>query len=116
MNRADVIQLISENRTGHGVHEAVTETTRTVMCEVQSVRRSEYYNALNAGFQPEYVFKLTLAEDYQNERLVLFHGQKFTVVRTYLTEDEGIEITVERSDENGTDEIYSGDSDDNGDA
>ena len=104
MNRADVIQLITENRTGHGVHEAVTDTMRTVMCTIQSVTRSEYYNALNAGFQPEYVFKLALAEDYQNERLVKYHGQKFRVVRTYPTDDEGIEITVERSDENGTDE------------
>ena len=116
MNRADVIQLISENRTGHGVHEAVTETSRTVMCEVQSVRRTEYYNALNAGIQPEYVFKLALAEDYQKERLLMFHGQKFRVVRTYLTEDDGIEVTVERSDERGTDEIYAGSGDNNGNA
>ena len=116
MNRADVIQLISESRTGHGVHEAVTETTRTVMCEVSSVRRTEYYNALNAGFQPEFVFKLTLAEDYRNERLVKYHGQKFRVVRTYMTEDDGIEITVERSDERGTDEIYANSGDSNGNA
>jgi len=104
MMRADVIGLITENRTGHGVHEAVTDTERTVMCTVESVRRSEYYDALNAGVRPEYVFKLALAADYQNERLVKFHGQKFRVVRTYLTRDDGIEITVERSDERGTDE------------
>ena len=104
MIRADVITLITENRTGHGVHEAVTDTERTVMCSVESVRRSEYYNAANAGYRPEYVFKLALAEDYQNERLVKFHGQRFRVVRTYPTEDDGIEITVERSDERGTDE------------
>ena len=108
MTRADVIDLVTENRTGHGVHEAVTDTERTVMCTVESVRRSEYYTALNAGFQPEYVFKLALANDYQNERIVKFHGQKFRVVRTYLTDDDGIEITVERSDENGTDEENSG--------
>jgi len=104
MTRADVITLVKENRTGHGVHEAVTDTERTVMCNVESVRRSEYYTALNAGFMPEYVFTLSLAEDYRNERIVKFHGQKFRVIRTYLTEDDGIEITVERSDENGTDE------------
>ena len=46
--------------------------------------------------------------DYQNERIVKFHGQKFRVVRTYLTDDDGIEITVERSDENGTDEEQGG--------
>ncbi len=108
MTRADVIDLVTENRTGHGVHEAVTDSERTVMCTVESVRRSEYYNALNAGFQPEYVVKLALANDYQNERIVKFHGQKFRVVRTYLTDDDGIEITVERSDENGTDEEQGG--------
>ena len=104
MIRADVIDLIKENRTGHGVHEVVTDTARTVMCMVESVRRSEYYDASNAGYRPEFVFKLALAEDYQDERLVKYHGQRFRVVRTYRTVDEGIEITVERSDERGTDE------------
>jgi hypothetical protein len=104
MIRADVIGLITENRTGHGVHEAVTDSERTVMCTVESATRTEYYNALNAGYRPEYVFKLALAADYQNERIVKFHGQKFRVVRTYLTADDGIELTVERSDERGTDE------------
>lgn len=104
MVRADVITLITENRTGHGVHETVSDTEREVMCTVESVQRSEYYNALNAGVTPEYVFKLALADDYQNERLVKFRGQRFRVIRTYLTDDDGIEITVERSDERGTDE------------
>lgn len=113
MIRADVIDLIKENRTGHGVHEVVTDTARTVMCMVESVRRSEYYEASNAGYKPEFVFKLALAEDYQNERLLKYHGQKFRVVRTYRTEDEGIEITAERSDENGTDENSADASDSN---
>lgn len=103
MLRADVIDLITETRSGHGVHEAVTETARTVYCTVQSVSRTEYYTALNAGIMPEYVFRLSLAEDYQGERVVRFRGQRFRVVRTYVTEDDGIEITVERADENGQD-------------
>lgn len=113
MLRADVIQLVTENRTGHGVHEAVTEEARTVFCTVRSVGRAEFYNALNAGVQPEYVFRLELAEDYQNERIVFFRGQKFRVVRTYVTADDGIEITVERSDERGTDEIHAANSNGN---
>lgn len=103
MLRADVIDLITETRSGHGVHEAVTETARTVYCTVQSVSRTEYYTALNAGIMPEYVFRLSLAEDYQGERVVRFRGQRFRVIRTYVTEDDGIEITVERADENGQD-------------
>ena len=82
MMRADVIDLIKETASAHGVHQAVTEEARTVYCTVQSVSRSEFYNALNAGVQPEYVFTLELAEDYQGERVVRYRGQKFRVVRT----------------------------------
>ena len=106
MMRADVIQLVTQTRSGHGVHEAVTEQARTVFCTVGSVSRREYYDAANAGITPECVFRLTLAEDYQNERIVFWNGQKYRVIRTYRTEDDGIEITAERSDENGTDEIH----------
>jgi len=101
MMRADVIRLITETASAHGVHAAVTETEREVFCTVRSVTRSEYYNALNAGVQPEIVFVLALAEDYQGERYARYHGQKYKITRTYMTEDDGIELTAERSDVNG---------------
>lgn len=100
MMRADVIQLITETRSAHGVHETITEAAREVFAEIRSATRSEYYNALNAGIQPAFVFHLTLAEDYQDERYVRYNGLKYRVVRTYMTDDDGIELTVERSDEN----------------
>lgn len=103
MVRADVISLVAETRSAHGVHEAITESTREIPAEIRSVTRSEYYNALNAGVHPELVFKLALDADYQNERILRFHGQRYDVIRTYLTNDGGIEITAERSDENGAD-------------
>ena len=100
MVRATVISLISETRSRHGVHETVTESEREVFAEIRSVTRSEYYTALNADIQPEYVFKLTAEGDYQKEHFLKYDGQKYRVVRTYLTDDGGIEITAERSDEN----------------
>lgn len=101
--RADVIDLVRQTRSAHGVHETVTEEARTVYCTVRSVTRSEFYTALNDGIRPEYVFHLALAEDYQGERVVRYKDQRFRVIRTYMTADDGIEITVERSDDNGTD-------------
>lgn len=103
MTRADEIDLIRQTRSAHGVHEAATETARTVMCEVRSASRSEYYTALNAGHMPEYVFYLTVADDYEGERLVDYRGIRYRVIRTYLTDEDGIEITVERSDVNADD-------------
>ena len=102
MMRADVIELITETASAHGVHESVTETARQVYCTVQSVSRSEFYTAANAGMQPEWVFKLAVAEDYHDERVARYRGQKLRVIRTYWTDDGGIEITCERSDVNGT--------------
>ena len=101
MVRADVIQLITETRSSHGVHESITETARQVYAEIRSATRSEYYTALNAGIQPSYVFKLTADGDYRNERYLRYQGLKYSIARTYLTRDGGIELTAERSDENG---------------
>ena len=101
MVRAVTISLIAETRSAHGVHETITETEREVFAEVKGVTRSEYYTALNSGIQPEYVFKLTAEEDYQKEHFLRYDGLKYRVVRTYPTNDGGIEITAERSDENG---------------
>ena len=103
MVKADVIALVTEDASAHGVHDDVTETAREVPCSVRSVTRSEFYNALNAGVRPEYVFELALAEDYEGERVVRFHGQKFRVVRTFVNDADGIEIICERSDVNGED-------------
>ena len=113
MVRADVIGLVTETRSAHGVHEAITETVREVLAEIRSVTRSEYYNALNAGVQPELVFKLTLDADYQDEHFLRYGGKKYRIVRTYLTNDGGIEITAERNDENGTDTVDTDDTDGN---
>lgn len=102
-----MIKLVTETASAHGVHATVTETEREVMCTVRSVSRSEYYNALNAGIEPSLVFYLALSDDYHGERVVRYQGKKYRVVRTYLTEDDGIEITVERSDVNGETESSS---------
>ena len=40
MVRADVIGLVTETRSAHGVHEAITETVRDVYAEIRSVSRS----------------------------------------------------------------------------
>jgi len=103
MRKPDVITLITENARTHGVHDTVTDVERTVCCTVMSVSRTEYYNALNAGIMPEYVFALALAEDYNDERTLKYNGKKYRIVRTYITDEGGIELTAERGDVNGGD-------------
>ena len=99
MMKADVITLVKETSQTRGVHETATRSEREVMCTVRSVTRSEFYAAYNAGVDPMYVFELALAEDYEGERLIIYHGVEYSVIRTYVTEADGIEITVQRRGE-----------------
>lgn len=99
MNRYDVAKLIKEEPRAHGVHVDPEESTgRTVYVELSSVTRNEFYNAYNAGLQPEIVARLELAEDYQDEKYVEIASKRYRVIRTYLTSDDGIELTLQRSD------------------
>jgi hypothetical protein len=50
------------------------------------------------GVRPEVVLKLTLTEDYENERQADFEGTRYEVLRTYETDDGGIELILERAD------------------
>ena len=95
MYRADVIALIGEEPASHGMFEPYEATAREVFCEVGSVGMSETYEARSVGLFPEYRFVLRVAEDYQNERLLMYRGVKYKVVRTYMSGD-GIELYAER--------------------
>ena len=94
MKRYDVVTLITEADTVHGVFEAPTETTRDVFCEVRSVGRNEVYQALAVGINVSIVFVLAIAEDYQNEKELIYNNVRYRIVRTYVS-DDGIELTCE---------------------
>lgn len=99
MARDDVIYLIKDQEDAHGVHVPVEQTERMVFCRVRSVTRSEFYTALNAGMQPEYVFELSVADEYEGERRLRYRDKVLDVVRTYEPDDGSIEITAGRSDD-----------------
>lgn len=100
MAKVGVIRFIRETEEAHGVHEDTTKTRRLILCTVKSVRQSEYYEAYNAGFTPQIMFVLTLASDYHGERKLEYEGKIYDIIRTFETEEGGIEITVEREDVN----------------
>ena len=101
MVMADVCYLITDLPGAHGVHGARSSSERMVYCVVQSVTRSEYYQAHNVGLQPNYVLKLSDYTEYRDELKVRFRDQEYRILRTYITRDGGIELTIQRSDVNG---------------
>lgn len=99
MVRADVLTLISDSPAAHGRFETPQETRREVYCTVRSVGMREAYEALSHGLRPEWVFVLTHSFEYNGEKRCEFRGVSYHVLRTYVNEQDGIEITVERGNE-----------------
>ena len=100
MSKAGIIRFVTRDRKAHGVHEATSISKRLVYCEVKKVRQSEYYDAHNAGFTPEYQFDLTLAAEYQGESSLIFEGKEYDVIRTYDKDTGGLEIIAGRRERN----------------
>lgn len=99
MVKADVLTLITEIPAARGAFEEAATTERVVYCTVRSVGMREAYEAMGHGLKPEWVFELAHAFEYQGEKRCIFRGVHYNVIRTYVTEADGIEITVERGNE-----------------
>ena len=96
MDRSEQITLIAEEKTqdANGVWQ-ISETERTVFCQVNSVTRSEFFEAGRNGLNPEYQFTLFFG-DYHGERTLAYHGKRYGVYRTYHARTDVIELYAER--------------------
>lgn len=96
MDRSEVITLLSSEITKdeNGV-EHETLTRRDVFCQVDSVTRSEFFDAGRSGLNPEFRFTL-FAGDYQGEELAEYKGRTYAVYRTYFARTDVLELYVER--------------------
>ena len=100
MIRVNVLDLITVNPEAAGVGTEPTETKRTVYCTVKSIGQQEAYLAMGQGLNPE--LKVILAHDfeYNGERLCELDGVRYDILRTYVTETDGIELVLQRSARN----------------
>lgn len=90
----DVITLVSESPAAHGVLDEITETQKQVFCTVRSVGMSEAYQAMSNGLHPQFVFILSDYADYDGEKVAIYNGKRYRVIRTYR-QNQGLEMTVE---------------------
>jgi SPP1 family predicted phage head-tail adaptor len=72
-----------------------TNVKNEVFCERQSVSRSEFFNAGRNGLNPEFVFTI-FKGDYQGELVCEYDGLTYAIYRTYETDDDYIELYVQR--------------------
>ncbi|MED4783445.1 phage head closure protein [Brevibacillus choshinensis] len=89
---------VEQDEIGNEIPVDPIETT--ILCDLKSVSRSEFYNAAATGLRPELVFVIHKYE-YNGERLVEFDGKRYNVLRTYATGIEELELMCERVAANG---------------
>ena len=96
MMKANVVDLIMESPYAGGVGTEPSETKRTVYCTVKSIGMQEAYQAMGIGLNPE--LKVILAHDFEygGERKCKLGGVPYNILRTYITETDGIELTLQR--------------------
>ncbi len=96
MDRSDVINLYADTIAfdEYGVAKK-SRTARQVFCKVESVTRSEFFDAGRSGLNPEY--RITMfAGDYAGESVVGYKGRMYSVYRTYFAKTDIIELYVEK--------------------
>ena len=93
--------LYREDPSPRGVFDRPVRQERKVFCTVRSVGMRESYEAMSHGLRPELVITLAQAFEYQGEGGVILDGTDYTVLRTYVTTEDGIELTLQRKEDVG---------------
>lgn len=99
---SDTIELISISRDINDVGDAVeVETLRMAYANKKSIRQSEFYQAMASGLKPEIMFEV-MSFDYDGESRLKYNGKKYTIIRTYITTSDKMELVCEGLSNNGS--------------
>lgn len=78
----------------YGVFECTLKKTK-VFVNVNSVSQSEWFEGGRNGLNPE--FRMTMfGPDYNGERIIEVDNKQYAIYRTFMRDDEMIELYVER--------------------
>lgn len=96
MDRSDVINLLEVIKTqdeyGRWI-EAVQK--KQVYCQVKSITQTEFFEAGRNGLNPSYKFVIFFG-DYNDESMVEYKKETYSVYRTYHTKTDNLELYCER--------------------
>ena len=71
------------------------QTKKTILCNVQSTTRNEFYNFGDSELRPEYVAEINECE-YECEHEAEFKGEQYVIERTYKVGRDVLELTLSR--------------------
>lgn len=77
-------------------NETITYTDRTVYTQPRGIYRAEFYSAAQLGLQPSITFFLANRADYQGEKILVYRGQEYEIIRTdWNAQRDGITLICE---------------------
>ncbi len=90
------LKLVNNTYKSDELFNQIPDKTRTtILCNVKSINRNEFYNASTAGYKPELTFVIH-AYEYEGQQEVEFNGVTYKVMRTYQVGFEELELICER--------------------
>lgn len=100
MVKHTTVTLISDSPAVRGVFDAPSASAeRTVYCSLRSVSMRESYEAMSHGLRPEWIIEIPHDFEYAGEKRCRLDGTEYRIIRTYVNSRDGIELTVERTNE-----------------
>lgn len=92
MTKVREIKLIKVVETLDSLNQPTkTETSKTIVAEVRSVSRTEYFQGRQGGLVPDLSFLVSVF-DYEGEPVAEYNGTRYAVYRTYEADDNYIEL------------------------
>lgn len=91
----DLLTLV-HRELGDDGYTVKAEKRSDVFCRLDSVSRSEFYQAQATDLRPELVFVLADYLDYNGEYLCIYESVWYRVLRTYRAGQE-LEIVVQKA-------------------
>ena len=85
------LKLIAIAHSKNAIGDPIkTPVSRSILCGLASVKRSEHYQAAATGLKPSIVFIIN-KYDYDGEKEIEFEKQRYKVMRTYTaTQSKGL--------------------------
>lgn len=92
MTKVREIKLIKVVETLDSLNQPTkAETSKTIVAEVRSVSRTEYFQGRQGGLVPDLSFLVSVF-DYEGEPVAEYNGTRYAVYRTYEADDNYIEL------------------------
>ncbi|MBQ9169136.1 MAG: phage head closure protein [Oscillospiraceae bacterium] len=81
-----------------GITQSILVSETPVTGWIKSATRSEFYGAMQAGFEVAAVFRM-FSFDYNNAQELEYDGHFYSIVRTYFDSFDNVELICKKRDQ-----------------